>query len=79
MWRFLLTRRSSQLVEDQPSAADVECDSATFSALLVGNLEASQLRSKIRLLLSNNCVLDKLASLFPPALFWQSQLDSLRF
>jgi GNAT superfamily N-acetyltransferase len=78
-WRFILSRRSSRLVEDQSAAADAVCDAATFHALLVGNLDAAQIRAKLRPKRADRGTLDKLAALFPPALFWQSPFDALRY
>jgi GNAT superfamily N-acetyltransferase len=78
-YRLVLTRRSSRLVADEEAAADVHCDAATFSALLVGNLNVARARDECRLDVADDDVLHKLAVLFPPSLFWQSQFDTLRF
>jgi ribosomal protein S18 acetylase RimI-like enzyme len=78
-YRLVLTRRSSRLVADETTTADVRCDPTTFSALLVGNLNVAQARKECRLDVANDDVLHKLAVLFPPSLFWQSQFDTLRF
>jgi GNAT superfamily N-acetyltransferase len=75
--RFVLTHRSSRLVRDDETPADVACSPETFSALLVGNLNVAQ-AAQARLLRANRPMLDKLAVLFPPTLFWQSQFDMLR-
>ena len=64
---------------DEATAADVRCDPATFSALLVGNLNVARARDECRLEVADDDVLHKLAVLFPPSLFWQSQFDTLRF
>lgn len=78
-FRLVLTRRSSRLVPDDETAADIRCDPATFAALLVGNLNLARARDENRLEVPNDDVLHKLAVLFPPSLFWQSQFDTLRF
>jgi hypothetical protein len=78
-YRLVLTRRSSRLVPDEATTADVRCDPTTFSALLVGNLNVARAREECRLDVADDDVLHKLAVLFPPSLFWQSQFDTLRF
>jgi hypothetical protein len=45
--------------------------------LLIGNLDASQIRSTSHLEVSSEEVASKLAALFPPAIFWQSPFDAL--
>jgi hypothetical protein len=77
-WRLDLTRRSSRLVEDEGAAPDVSTDPATFGALLVGNMPAAQLRQREGIAVTDDETIGKLASLFPPALFWQSPFDALR-
>jgi hypothetical protein len=57
----------------------VRCEPATFSAMLVGNLNVARAREDGRLEVADDDVLHKLAVLFPPSLFWQSQFDTLRF
>ncbi|MEX2317983.1 MAG: GNAT family N-acetyltransferase [Pirellulales bacterium] len=78
-WRLNLTRRSSRLIEDDAAVPDVLCDRAAFADLLTCNLETAELLNKIRPVRANDGLIDKLAALFPPALFWQSQFDALRF
>jgi Acetyltransferase (GNAT) domain/Sterol carrier protein domain len=78
-YRLLITRRSSRLVADSAKSADVGCDVATFTSLLVGNLSVVKAFESGRLRVANDETLQHLAALFPPALFWQSQLDVLRF
>ncbi len=78
-FRLILTRRSSHLVADETTAAEVRCDPDCFSALLLGNLNVKRARDDGRLCVADEEVLHKLAVLFPPALFWQSQFDMLRF
>lgn len=77
-YRFILTHRSSRLVGDAEAPADVRCTPGVFQALLVGNLNAARAREAGLLQVARDDVLDKLAVLFPPALFWQSQFDMLR-
>lgn len=77
--RLVLTRRSSRLIADASAQPQVRCDGATFSSLLIGNLDAAELHANGRLESTGHDVLDTLAVLFPPALFWQSQFDALRF
>jgi predicted acetyltransferase len=76
--RFLLTHRSSRLVRDDEAAADVCCAPDTFAALLVGNLNVARACQEGLLRIASDDARDKLAVLFPPALFWQSQFDTLR-
>jgi Acetyltransferase (GNAT) domain len=78
-FRLVLTRRSSRLLPDETSAADVRCDPQTFAGLLIGNLNVARARDECRLDAADDDVLHKLAVLFPPSLFWQSQFDTLRF
>jgi predicted acetyltransferase len=78
-WRLNLTRRSSRLSEEEAVAPDVRCDAATFAAMLLGNLDTSQLRGQNRQVRADGGTLERLAALFPPALFWQSPFDALRF
>jgi predicted acetyltransferase len=78
-YRLIVTRRSSRLVADEASAADVRCDPAILAALLAGNLNLARAREMGRLEVTHEDVLHKLAVLFRPSLFWQSQFDTLRF
>ena len=78
-YRLVVTRRSSRLLEDGGAPPDVRCQSATFGQLLIGNLDAATLRSTGEVETSSDANFKRLAVLFPPALFWQSQFDSLRF
>jgi len=78
--RLMLTRRSGRLVADDVAvAAEVTCDRATFAALLVGDLNVSRARDAGQITVADDAVLARLAALFPPALFWQSPFDVLRF
>jgi predicted acetyltransferase len=78
--RLLLTRRSGRLVADEaPGPAQVACDRETFAALLVGNLNVAQAYEAGQITVASAATLARLAALFPPALFWQSPLDVLRF
>jgi len=76
--RFLLTHRSSRLVRDDGATADVCCSPDTFAALLMGNLNVARAREQGLLRAAREETLEKLAVLFPPALFWQSPFDTLR-
>jgi hypothetical protein len=76
--RFLLTHRSSRLVRDDGATADVCCSPETFASLLVGNLNVFRASEQGLLHAATPDMLDQLALLFPPALFWQSQFDMLR-
>jgi hypothetical protein len=78
-YRLVMTRRSSRLIEDATAAADVRCDAATFESLLVGNLSIAKAYKSGRLRARSEEMLERVAALFPPALFWQSQFDVLRF
>ena len=78
-FRMLITRRSSRLVADNALQADVHCDNTTFAALLLGNLNLTKAHAAGRLTTTDDSTLHRLAALFPPCLFWQSQLDTLRF
>jgi predicted acetyltransferase len=78
-YRLHVTRRSSRLVSDESATADVCCDAPTLDALLLGNLNIMKAYDSGRLQLADDQTLQRLAALFSPALFWQSQLDVLRF
>jgi hypothetical protein len=77
--RLVLTRRSSRiLAADDATAADVCCRPEILRALLVGNLHVMRARDARLLEVADDELLHKLAALFPPSLFWQSQFDVLR-
>ena len=78
-YRLVLTRRSSRLVADEAMPVDVRCDPATFAALLLGNLDIQKARDDQRLHVIDEDVHHRVDVLFPPAVFWQSQFDGLRF
>jgi ribosomal protein S18 acetylase RimI-like enzyme len=79
-YQLVVTRRSSRLVEEGAmTPADVHCDTATFDALLVGNLNVAKAHAAGRLRARNEEMLRRVTALFPPVLFWQSQFDALRF
>jgi predicted acetyltransferase len=78
-YRLVITRRSSRLVADEAMAADVRCDPQTFAALLVGNVNIALAREAGSIDVTDEDALHRLTVLFPPALFWQSQFDLLRF
>ena len=78
-FRMVITRRSSRLVADEAMHADVQCDRTTFAALLLGNLNIAKSRAAGRLTVTDDETLRRLAALFQPCLFWQSQFDTLRF
>jgi hypothetical protein len=78
-YRLVLTRRSSRLVADEVAKVDIRCDPGTFCAMLVGNLNVTAACGAGRLEAADDDTLHRLAVLFPPALFWQSQFDALRF
>ncbi len=78
-WRLVVSRRSGRLVEDRAIRADFNCDAAVFAGLLVGNLETADLRDKILPATANSGLIDSVAALFPPAVFWQSHFDALRY
>ena len=78
-YRLVLTRRSSRLVADEATPADVQCDRTTFAALLLGNLNIAKSRAAGRLTVTDDETLRRLSALFSPCLFWQSQFDTLRF
>ncbi len=64
---------------DEAADVDVRCDAATLDALLVGNLNILKAHESGRLQVAGEETLQRLAALFSPSLFWQSQLDALRF
>jgi ribosomal protein S18 acetylase RimI-like enzyme len=76
--RLVLTRRRSRLVDEEPARVDVSCSPREFSNLLLGNLHVGRARDAGRIEVSGDDVLPRLAVLFPPCLFWQSQFDALR-
>jgi hypothetical protein len=78
-FRLVMTRRSSRLVADEVTSADVRCDRTTFAALLLSNLNIAKACAAGRLTVTDNETLHRLAALFPPCLFWQSRFDWLRF
>jgi ribosomal protein S18 acetylase RimI-like enzyme len=78
-YRLLITRRSSRLIADEALPVDVRCDKATFSALLLGNLNIAKACDAGSLAVANADSLHRLTQLFPPSLFWQSPFDALRF
>lgn len=78
-YRLVITRRSSRLVADETTAAQVQCDPQTFAALLVGNLNIARACEAGCIEVIDDDALHRLTVLFPPALFWQSQFDLLRF
>ena len=78
-YRLLITRRSSRLVADETTPVDVRCDPTTFAALLLGNLNLQTARESAALHVADEEIFHRLSVLFPPAVFWQSQFDVLRF
>jgi hypothetical protein len=78
-FRLVITRRSSRLVADEVTGAEVRCDKTTFAALLLSNLNIAKARAAGRLTVTDEETPHRLAALFPPCLFWQSQFDWLRF
>jgi Sterol carrier protein domain len=78
-YRLLVTRRSSRLQSDEAADVDVRCDAATLDDLLVGNLNIAKAHESGRLQVADDAALQRLAALFSPAIFWQSQLDVRRF
>jgi predicted acetyltransferase len=78
-YRFSLTRRSSRLERITSLPADhITCDRATFDSLVIGNLAVNAAIAKGKLRLSRPELAAHLAALFPPQLFWQSSLESMR-
>jgi hypothetical protein len=75
--RLVVTRRSSRLISDPTGRPDVRCSREVFSNLLIGNLDASRIQSPDHLEATNAEFVAKVAALFPPAIFWQSPLDTL--
>jgi predicted acetyltransferase len=78
-YRLLVTRRSSRLIPDDAATADVICDPEVFASLLLGNLNITKAGDAGRIRFANDEVRQRVASLFPPALFWQSEWDVRRF
>jgi predicted acetyltransferase len=78
-YRLLVTRRSSRLVADDAASADVTCDTEVFAALMLGNMSVTKACDAGRIHYANEETRQRVAALFPPALFWQSQWDGLRF
>ncbi|MCH2113961.1 MAG: hypothetical protein MK171_03475 [Pirellulales bacterium] len=77
--QLTLTRRSSRLEEKaRTSQAQLCCDWHTFQDLLTSNLTFPEAVAEGRLIASHDSVLQTLAALFPPKLFWQSPFSLLR-
>lgn len=78
-YRFTLTRRSSKL-ERVTGLCErhVECSRSAFDSLLVGNMAVQSAVAAGHLRLSHADLAAPLASVFPPRLFWQSALETLR-
>jgi len=77
--RLVVTRRSSRLIEDELAPHDLRCPEPMFHQLLIGNIDIDRLRASGQAEPSCDAAFDAVAALFPPALFWQSQFDMLRF
>jgi GNAT superfamily N-acetyltransferase len=78
-YRFTLTRRSSKL-ERVTGLVErhVECSRSAFDSLLVGNMAVQSAVAAGHLRLSHADLAGPLGSVFPPRLFWQSALETLR-
>jgi hypothetical protein len=76
--RLLITRRSSRLVADELGVPDVCCQRAALDQLLIGNADVNSLAARGELR-GSDAACQTLAALLPPALFWQSHFDMLRF
>jgi hypothetical protein len=79
VYRFSLTRRCSRLVADDEVDSDVCYEPTEFAALLLGNRSPGGCPPLAPAPGQNGNSRQILASLFPAALFWQSQFDFLRF
>jgi predicted acetyltransferase len=77
-YRLKLTRRSSRLTATQRRQPHVRCDWRTFQDLLTSNLISADAVADNRLQADDPDVLQTLAALFPPKLFWQSPFELLR-
>jgi hypothetical protein len=77
-YRLELTRRSGHLIRDDAEAVDIRCAPEVFGALLVGNVAVASSRQAGELEIRDDIVADQIAALFPPAIFWQSQIDGRR-
>lgn len=78
-YRFTLTRRSARLERTRSlPAAQVACDRPALDSLLLGNLSAPAAVGAGRLRLSDPQLGPKLEAIFPPRLFWQSPLETMR-
>jgi len=81
-YRFELTRRSGRLVRDDvrhDESVDVRATPGAMADLLVGNLDVAAACPSGKLEICDAATAERLAALFPPATFWQSQFDTLRF
>jgi predicted acetyltransferase len=78
--RLELTRRSGRLVCDDTTATpQVRCSSESFAALLLGNCDIAAAQNLNQLEFADASAAFRVAALFSPAPFWQSQFDLLRF
>lgn len=78
-FRLDLTRRSGRLESNVQSPLEVRCTPETFASLLVGNLDVAAARETGNIECLDDETAARLAALFPPLDFWQSQFDLLRF
>ena len=67
------------MIRDDAAKVDVRCTPDVLGALLVGNLDVAAARQSGQLEIRDDTTAVRLASLFPPTAFWQSQFDTLRF
>lgn len=76
-YRLELTRRSSHLLVDHATPADVTCSMSTLSALFLGNLDLVDAQQTGRIHFNSHEIAARVAALFPQVAFWQSQVDAL--
>jgi hypothetical protein len=76
--RLVISRRSSRLLADELDAPDVCCPRWALDQLLIGNGDVNSLISGGELR-GSDTTCKTLTALLPPALFWQSHFDMLRY
>ncbi len=77
-YRLELTRRSGHLIRDDAATADVTCTPEMLAALLLGNVDVPAAQQSGQLAVRDEELVQRLAALFPPTPFWQSQFDLQR-
>jgi predicted acetyltransferase len=76
--RFTLTRRSSRLELAASISPRAHCDRPTFESMLLGNLAVGAAIKRGALQIEQPEAAEALSAIFPPRIFWQSPLESMR-